>query len=247
VAERIESTQQVATDGRITVVRNAWAPDLDGRLHISFQEIEEIRPSPPDLHESIVTTLVPDPDRRLREVQRMEYSARRTAPGVTQHDTTQLVRDVNGRWRFAETRTLVVRDIGPSERIEEETIAWPDYGTTLVSERHITRRSEAGGREEVVTETYAPGAHPGFEARLGLSVRVRTSTTAEADGGQSTVEEEEAFNPAAPAEPLRVTRRTVTTVRRAGPDRWATERRVFGRDVNGRMVPIETETEESGR
>jgi len=37
----------------------------------------------------------------------------------------------------------------------------------------------------------------------------------------------------------------VIAVRRAGPDRWATERQVFERDVNGRMVPLQTETEET--
>jgi sarcosine oxidase gamma subunit len=104
----------------------------------------------------------------------------------------------------------VVRGIGPSEWIEEETIQLP-----------------------------------GYDARLGPSVRVRTSTVAAADGGRNTVEEVEALNPAAPTEPFRVTRRTVIAVRRIGPDRWATERQVFVRDVNGRMRASQTETEES--
>jgi hypothetical protein len=210
LAEKIESSQQTAPDGRTTVVRSAWTRDLDGRLRLSYQQIEEGRVVAPDNRESVVTILLPDPDRRLREVQRIEYSARQTGPNVTRHDTTQLVRDVNGRWRVGETRSLVVRGIGPSEWIEEETIQLP-----------------------------------GYDARLGPSVRVRTSTVAAADGGRNTVEEVEALNPAAPTEPFRVTRRTVIAVRRIGPDRWATERQVFVRDVNGRMRASQTETEES--
>jgi len=246
LAETIESAQQTAADGRTIVIRDAWMPDPDGRLRVSYRAIEETRLVPPDIRETVVTVLMPDPDQRLQEMQRLEFTARQESAGVARHDTTQLFRDVNGRWQFVERRSLVVRDVGPSERIEEETIQRPDvYGTLVVSERHVTRRSEAAGREEVVAETYVPGAVAGYDARLGLSVRVRTSTTAAADGGRNTIEEVETINPAALSEPLRVTRRTVIAVRRAGPDRWATERQVFERDVNGRMVPLQTETEET--
>src|SRR5436190_8387011 len=207
LAEQIESEQHSTADGRTIVVRNAWMPDPDGRLRLSYRQIEETRPAPPDMRESVVTILMPDPDRRLQEMQRMEFTARQVGPNVARHDTTQLFRDVNGRWQFVETRSLLVRDIGPSERIEEETIQRPDlYGTLVVSERHVTRRTEVDGREDVVSEMYAPGALAGYDARLGLSVRIRTSTTAAADGGRNTVEEVETLNPAAPAEPLRVTR-----------------------------------------
>ena len=242
LVEKVDSTQQTAADGRTTVVRNSWIRDLDGRLRLSFQQIEEARVVPPDIRESIVTILLPDPDRRLREAQRTEYSVRQIGPNVTVHESTQLVRDVNRRWRVAEARSLVVRGIGPSEWIEEETIERPAlYGTLQRSERHVTRRSEADGREEIVAETYAPGMLAEYESRLGPSVRVRSSTAPAADGGRNTIEQVEALNPAAPADPFRVTRRIITTVRRAGPDRWATERRVFERDVNGRLRASQTE------
>jgi len=42
-----------------------------------------------------------------------------------------------------------------------------------------------------------------------------------------------------------VVRRSVVTVRRSGPDRWLTERRVFELDANGRMSPVMTEKEET--
>jgi hypothetical protein len=48
----------------------------------------------------------------------------------------------------------------------------------------------------------------------------------------------------APNDPMRVVRRTVVSVRRAGPDRWQTERQVFDRDVNGRLVLVAKDTEE---
>jgi hypothetical protein len=78
-----------------------------------------------------------------------------------------------------------------------------------------------------------------------LSERVRTSTTVTPDGGRSTVEEVEARNPVAAGDPMRVRQRTVSTLRKIGPDRWVTERQVFELDVNGRLVPTVTETQET--
>jgi hypothetical protein len=43
---------------------------------------------------------------------------------------------------------------------------------------------------------------------------------------------------------MRVIRRTVTTVRQIGTDRWVTERQVFERDVNGRLQLLIKDTEE---
>ena len=83
------------------------------------------------------------------------------------------------------------------------------------------------------------------DSRDGLSRRIRVSSTVTADGGRNTIEEVEERNPVAPNDPLRLVRRTVTTVRQIGPDRWSTERQIFERDQNGRLVPIATETEET--
>ena len=184
----------------------------------------------------------------LRESERTEYTERQIAPAMVRRDSTQLVRDLNGRWQSTEIRSRESRDIGSSERIEEETIRRPDMnGKLTVSERSITRRSEANGRDYVVIETYAQNAEgfPRADTRLGLSRRVRRTTTATADGGRYTIEEMEARSSVAPSNPMRVIRRTVATVRNTGPDRWTTQRQVFELDVNGRLVPIVTQTEET--
>lgn len=96
---------------------------------------------------------------------------------------------------------------------------------------------------QVITETYAPSPDGG---RLALSLRVRSVTTATPDG-RGVVEETEERNPASPSEPLRLTRRSVTNVRRTGGDSYVSERRVFELDVNGRMVLVFTQTEQHVR
>ncbi len=79
---------------------------------------------------------------------------------------------------------------------------------------------------------------------LALSQRVQRTTTATADGGRYTVEEVESRSRVAPTEPMRVTGRTLTTVRPVGAGRWVTERQVFERDLNGQLRLVVNETED---
>ena len=130
--------------------------------------------------------------------------------------------------------------------MEEETIQRRDMnGKLVVDEKTVTRRSTANKQDHVVIETYAPYVDGMTRSdSLTLSQRVHRTTTATADGGRHTVEEVEGRSPVAPNDPMRVIRRTVTTVRQIGTDRWVTERQVFERDVEGRLRLVISETEE---
>ena len=118
-------------------------------------------------------------------------------------------------------------------------------GNLALSQRNITRRSN----NDVVVEMYARDdeGRVRSDSRYGLSRRIRVSSTVTADGGRNTIEEVEERNPVAPNDPLRLVRRTVITVRQIGPDRWRTERQIFERDQNSRLVPIATETADQSR
>jgi hypothetical protein len=114
-------------------------------------------------------------------------------------------------------------------------------GTRRVSERVVTHRSGTSDEDEVVTETYVRSREG---ARLALWKRVRRVTTATSDGSQ-TVEEVEEPNRAAPSEPPRVVRRSVTTVSRSGTGSSFVERQVYERHLNGRFVLVCEESERS--
>ena len=119
----------------------------------------------------------------------------------------------------------------------EATLRDPDFDQTLnVSERVVTHCSRTSDGDEVVTEVYTRS----IEGRLALSRRVRRVTTVTSDGSQ-TVEEVERSSPVSPSEPLRVVRRTVTTVRQSG-NGTTVERQIFTRDINGRFVLVHTES-----
>jgi hypothetical protein len=81
---------------------------------------------------------------------------------------------------------------------------------------------------------------------MALKQRVRRVTTVTGDGSEAVEETEEAPG-GSPHEPMRVFRRSVTTVRTTGPDSCVTEQRVFQRDVNGRFELVETRTGRTSR
>ena len=245
--ETTESLRETQANGDTSAVHNTWAPDLNGRLGLTSRQIEQTRSATPDVRQTDTTLLVPRFDETLGETERTEYTERRLNPGVVQHDSTHLVRDLNGQWQPIETRRGEAREIGASERMEEETIQRRDMnGNLAVDEKTVTRRSIANKQDHVVIETYAPYVDglTRSDSQLTLSQRVHRTTTATADGGRHTVEEVEGRSPVAPNDPMRVIRRTVTTVRQIGTDRWVTERQVFERDVEGRLRLVINETEE---
>jgi hypothetical protein len=245
--ETTESLRETQANGDTSAIHNTWAPNLNGRLSLMSRQIEQTRSAAPDVRQTETTLLVPRFNETLRETERTEYTERRINPGVVRHDSTHLVRDVNGRWQPIEARRGEAREIGASERMEEETIQRRDInGKLAVDEKTVTRRSNAKEQDHVVIETYAPCVDglPPSDSRLALSQRVHRTTTATADGGRYTVEEVEGRSRVAPNDPMRVIRRTVTTVRQIGTDRWVTERQVFERDVNGRLRLVINDTEE---
>jgi hypothetical protein len=116
-------------------------------------------------------------------------------------------------------------------------------GRDVVSEKVVTHRDRTKDEERVVIETYVPLM---YADRLELNRRVRRVTTVTQDGSQ-TVEETEERNPGSPSEPLRVVQRSVTTVRGSGSDSEVSERQVWKRDTNDRLVPVLTQTERTSR
>ena len=239
--ETTESTQQ-ALDGGIRTVEETSVADINGGVRPITRWVEETTTIAPDARQTEATLFSRGINGGLRESERTIHTERRVEPAVVRHEITQQTRDPNGRWMTVESRSAEARETGSSELIEEEIIRRPDLnGTLAVSERIVTRRSEENGREQVVVETYSRNAEGlgRIDSRLGLTQRIRRSTAATVDGGRSTIEEVEARSLVSPGDPMRVVQRTVVTVRNG-----STERQVFELDVNGRLAPVRTETEE---
>ena len=246
LAETTQSEQETRPSG-VTTVERTWVADLDGHLILSAGYSEQRRLVAPGLQQTEATMLLQGPERSLREVERDESTDHQVSPADVRHDSTHFVRDLlNGRWVPVETHSGQTRGAGPAERVDEETIQRPNLtGTLVLSDKVVTRTSESNGENRVVIETYSQNAE-GFvrsDSHLALGQRVTRSTTATADGGESTVEEIEERNPMAPNDPMHVTQRTVVTVQSNGRGGWVTERQTFERDQNGRMFLVTKDTE----
>jgi len=235
-AERADQTTQTTHE--------TYAADVNGRLVLTTRSVEEGKWVAPGIYHVETMLSRRDIDGALRPMERVEHTERRLNATVVEHDDRQFVRDINGRWQLTETRSGEIRELGPSGRVEEQTIRRVDLnGTPILSEKSVSRQLEADGRGEVVTERYSRDSVVSSDGRLGLNQRVRISSTAMANGDRSTIEEVEARNPATPQDRMRVTKRTVATERNAGPDRRIAERQLFELDLNGRLILVGTERE----
>jgi len=239
--ETTQSQQQTLANGDTGAVHDTVTPDLNGHTRLTSRQVDQARANG-DGRESDTTFFSQNYNDRLRESARSQYTERRSG-GSVRYESMQQIRDVNDRWQTSETRAGEVQDDGVSERLEEETIQRPDMdGNLALAEMNIIRSSRTKDQEQSVVETYAPITDvQGTDGRPPLSERIHRTTTTSADGTRFTVEELEARSPVSPNDPMRVIQRTETTVRPTGTEQWVTERRVFERDVNGRMQLVRIE------
>ena len=242
LAETSESRQDVQPNGDTVALHSNWASDVNGRLRLRSQLVEETRAVGPDVRRTDSTLRLPGINETLRDAQRTEYTEHRISPQVARLERTDSVRDVNGRWTPVEIRRGEVRT-SASEVVEEETVQRPDVNGNLgIAEVNVIRSSGPKESEHVVIETYAGAS---YERRLNgrppLDQRVERTTTPTADGGSYTVEEVEARSRVSPDAPMRVVQRIVTTVSPTGSGAWVTQRQIFEPDVNGRMRLVRIE------
>jgi hypothetical protein len=242
----VETTQiesQKLTNGASRSVADTYANDVNGRLSLSGREIQDVTAPSANVTQTTTTVFRPGINEPLTEAERFQKTENKISKDVTQTESTWLIRDGNGRWQTAETRSEDVRVTG-NERVSEETVRRANAnGALTVSEKTVTRQSKSNGKDETLTETYAENLEGIASApgKLQLSQRVRSTTTTAPDGSQQTIREVEERNPVAPNGPMRVMTRTVDTTRQVGPNQWEVQRQVFAIDGNGKLVPVLTE------
>jgi hypothetical protein len=120
-------------------------------------------------------------------------------------------------------------------------------GALWERERIVSRVTNQNGQEHLLIERFTNdnGYPVSSSLRRTLSSRIRRTATARADGGREIVEDVEERSPVAPDDPLRIVRRTIELVRRTGAGRWETNRQLFERDPNNRLVLTISETEDT--
>ena len=241
--ETSQTDVQTLGAGSSRSVTNTWVPDVNGHLSLSGRQVEEIKTPSPNVRQTDTTISSPGLNQPLHETERLQRTETKVSNALTQTETTRSLRDGNGKWQTAETRSEEVR-ISGTERVAEETVRKVNVNGKLeVSEKTVTKQSRNNGQDETVTETYAQNVEGlvGAGNRLELNQRVRSTIEKAPDGSQQTIREVEGRSAVSPSSPLRVIERIIETVRQVGPNQWEVQRQVFALDGNGRLVPVLTE------
>ena len=143
---QVAGSEQKTSSGDTTrTVERTWVPDVNGRLVLVSQRIDETTTVTPDESRTVTVVLEPGINGPLQETRRIEETERRFNGGV-RHDTTELMRDVNGRWQTVATRTAetttTVRKIGPEPWLRERHLYELDPNGRMVlveSSTHETK------------------------------------------------------------------------------------------------------------
>jgi hypothetical protein len=246
--ETRDSVENASAGGRVDRADTIRRIDLDGRPTIR-EYTTEVTSTTAAGRRIERTVQRPDPDGRLRPQTRTEHAEQPVGADGVRTTSTELVADPESRWHVVEVRDRDERRTGSTVEAEETVRRSDLNGRLSQQERHVSRlRVAANGQEELVVETFTDegGLYQSRSAaRDVLSQRIRRTTIPDGNGGRQVVEEVEQRSLVAIDDPLRVVRRVVATVRPTGTGRWRTERRVFERDLNNRLVPTVVETGES--
>ena len=243
--ETTDTTAEPSTNGIARSIADTRVMDINGRFGLTSRRVEDVDTVDSDVRLTTTTRLTRGINGSVLETERTVHTERRLGPSLVRHETAHSLRDANGRWMPIASYAADVQGTGD----KEETVQRPDLNGRLVTtERIVTRRSESNGQEQATVETYSQDAE-GFSrsgGRLALTQRIRRSATTTSDG-TVTVDDVEARSRVSPNDPMRLVQRTVVTVRNVASGRQVTERQVFELDVNGRLTPVLTETEETAQ
>jgi hypothetical protein len=237
-----ESIEEQPGVGRMRTTSTVRHPDLNGRLAIGERITDETLVTP-EGRRMERTIDRPDQNGQLRPMERTEH-VENVAPQQVRSTTTAWRTDVNNRWQVIEVRNLDARTIGATENVEE-TIRQSDLNGALWDrQRTVSRVTRQNGREDVVVEMFDQERSAfGSTTRPSMSGRIHRTITPRADGGRELVEQVEERSLVAPDDPLRIVRRVVETTWRTGAGGWETERQLFERDPNNRLILTTFETE----
>src|SRR5262245_20608453 len=99
LVEKTDADQETFQDGTTRTVENTWAPDLNGRLSLSFRSVQETNAAVPSVRETRMSFYLPGINEDWTEAERVRRTERQLAPNLIQTDSIHDVPDVSGRWQ----------------------------------------------------------------------------------------------------------------------------------------------------
>lgn len=108
----------------------------------------------------------------------------------------------------------------------------------------VLQATTAMAQQSAGTVTEAVTTHRDLNGRDVVSEKVVTHHARTNDEERVVIE---TYVPSIEAGRLALSQRSVTTVRKSGTDSYVSERQIFERDANGRLVLVHTQTEHTSR
>ena len=181
-------------------------------------------------------------------IEREKIETLETVSGdVTEVQETKHAADSRGRWTPLEQRTAVItEEDGKPDRHEEHIYRRDSSGELSLAEQ-ITKSYEKDSRGNTfwTVETRSKtvgGVRRNRSGGLELDRRVKVTYQTLSGGAEKTIEEIEERSPGNPSAGLRLVRRTTTTSRPITGGGRELEVEVKGRDGNGRLKTIMSQT-----
>jgi hypothetical protein len=205
-------------------------------LQIAKREIEDSKPISSSARETKTTVLSPDANGGLvPTMQTQEVETRRDKATIESRKSTSLP-DGNGKWQVSEVREAVLKEQNGKFVSKDERVLQPDAeGKLALKEHTITKEAETGpGEKRQTVETHSANI-PGTagDGTLRLNQRITTVRRVGRDGGQTTEEQVEQSNLAAPSDGLRTTQKTIDIVRPGAAGKADEKRTIESLNTNG--------------
>lgn len=211
-----EEENRTLSGGEQKMVRTTSNPDVNGQLQVVRREMQDTRQTGPDSQQISTTVLSPDINGGLAPSLKAEEHRVRSNDTVQYRQST-LLPDGNGNWQLSEVREGIIKESSKEKtKVQEENVLRPGSdGKLALSERTVTKESGDGpGEKRQTVENYSTQVPGGFgDGSLQLNQRVTTVHQARPQGGESTMQQVEQRNPAAPTEAPRLTQRAIDIVR----------------------------------
>jgi hypothetical protein len=241
-----EEEKQSPPAGGEKVVRTTSNADLDGHLQVARREVTDTKKINPEVQERNTTVFLSDGQGGMAATMQIEQREKHSADHTVAVQTSTLLPDGSGKWQVYERKESTTKEDGKERTTEEQLSRQDAEGKLEPVSRTLGKESEnAAGEKKNTVETYSadiPGVAP--DGNLQLSQRITVVKRAASDGAQTTEKRIEQLNGGDPAAGLRVTTKTLDTVK-SGSSGTQETTRIEARDGGGDFTVVSFDTQQS--
>jgi hypothetical protein len=232
----IEEEVKNSSDGGIKAVRTTSTADLNGKLNVSRKVLQETVPAGQDVFETRMTVEMPDPNRRLVPIERIEQTERLLEDESVSIERVEYSPTSGGKWETLEKRVATSREVDGVIQTEEQVFRLDGNRRLALNQESSSQEWEAGdGTLFRTTEE----RRPNFDGKMEVVQQRQIEQRAFEDGTVQTVEQVAARSMGAQTKELALLKR-ITQEASSGSAGTELSISVEALDNTGRFGPVST-------